>query len=361
MSEADSETQATVGRRTLLKSGAAAAGAAVAAGATGTVAAQETEVPVFPDYLSDANGYNESGVEDLRGESSVTIEVGAGSNGFAFAPATVWIDPGTTVQFEWTGQGGAHNVVSNSGPASLDSGDTVSESGVNYEFTFEEGGINTYYCNPHQAAGMKGGIAVGDDVETTTVESQDSGNGGGGPPEIPDYVSGANGNPGEITDERGSSEVTVQVGSEDGFAFTPTVLWVDPGTTVQFEWTGNGGAHNVVSNSGPADLDSGQTVAEAGVNFEHTFEQEGVNTYYCNPHQAAGMKGAVLVGAASGGGGGGESGGHGGGGFGGTLPMILGPLAIAIISPILFAVFLFRKLAQEDEEAASGGLPSSRR
>jgi halocyanin-like protein len=112
--------------------------------------------------------------------------VGTEGNGdyFAFDPSAVWIDPGTTVRFEWTGRGGGHNVISESGPASLDSGDLVSEAGVHYEYTFEETGINTYYCDPHLPLGMKGGIAVGDDVPTTTGTPggapADGGDGGDG-------------------------------------------------------------------------------------------------------------------------------------------------------------------------------------
>ena len=175
---------------------AAAGGTAVAAG-TGTAAAAEstgteggggggggTTVPAWPSYLSDANGFDEASVADQRGSDSVTVEVGTGSSGFGFSPPTLWISPGTTVQFEWTGQGGSHNVVSNDGPAELDSGSPVGESGVNYEYTFEEAGINTYYCNPHESSGMKGGIAVGDDVETTTIET----GGGGGGEQNPEHM-----------------------------------------------------------------------------------------------------------------------------------------------------------------------------
>ena len=94
----------------------------------------------------------------------MTVGVGTEGNGgfFGFDPPAVWVDPGTTVRFEWTGVGGGHNVVSEAGPADLDSGDPVADAGVHYEYTFEEAGLNTYYCVPHLALGMKAGIAVGD-------------------------------------------------------------------------------------------------------------------------------------------------------------------------------------------------------
>ncbi|WP_248897328.1 halocyanin domain-containing protein [Haloplanus halobius] len=124
------------------------------------------------------------------------------------------------------------------------------------------------------------------------------------------------GNYSEVTDATGQDEVTVMVGAEGNggaFAFDPPAVQVDPGTTVVWEWTGEGGQHNVVDDGG--DFESDLT-GEAGFTVEQTFEEEGVTKYYCSPHQAMGMKGVVVVGAIpdSGGGGGGGSGGGGGGG-----------------------------------------------
>jgi halocyanin-like protein len=111
----------------------------------------------FGGYLDDANLYDGTdSVEDLRGESSVTVEVGAGS-GFAFSPPAIHVDPGTAVTWEWTGEGGAHNVVAND--ETFDSGSTQ-QSGT-YEYTFEEDATHTYYCVPHEGAGMKGAVVVG--------------------------------------------------------------------------------------------------------------------------------------------------------------------------------------------------------
>ena len=163
--------------------GATAAGAAVGAGQPAAAAGGEEggggggegeTVPAFGSFLDDANGYSEDGIVDARGEDSVTVEVGAGS-GLAFDPPAIWISPGTTVTWEWTGEGGAHNVVANEGPAGLDSGDPVDSGSYEYEVTDDDAGITTYYCSPHQSQGMKGGVAVGDDVETATIET------GGGP------------------------------------------------------------------------------------------------------------------------------------------------------------------------------------
>jgi halocyanin-like protein len=131
--------------------------------------------PDFGSYLSGANGYSEGGVQDARGQDSVTVAVGAG-DGLAFDPATIWVSPGTTIVWEWTGEGGDHNVVPNEGPAGFSHEETVGEAGYTYEYevTEEDAGITTYYCNPHEGQGMKGGVAVGDEVETIELET-DSG------------------------------------------------------------------------------------------------------------------------------------------------------------------------------------------
>ena len=134
------------------------------------------EVPVFGSYVSSANLYSEEDTLDARGQDEVSVAVGA-DDGYAFDPATIWVSPGTTIVWEWTGQGNAHNVKANEGLAGFDSGSAEEGEDVTYEYevTEEDAGITTYYCAPHESQGMKGGVAVGDDVETTTIET------GGGP------------------------------------------------------------------------------------------------------------------------------------------------------------------------------------
>lgn len=112
------------------------------------------------DFLSDANEYTGT-IEDATGQSEVTIDVGAGSNGFAFAPAAVRVSTGTLVHWQWTGRGALHNVVSVSGSdASFDSGDPAQGSEPSYEQTFDQPGTMLYVCEPHEAVGMLGAIEV---------------------------------------------------------------------------------------------------------------------------------------------------------------------------------------------------------
>jgi len=110
------------------------------------------------DYLSYANGYDGS-IEDMTDSDNPTVQVGSGEQGYGFSPAAIRVSTGTTVTWEWTGQGGGHNVVAEDG--TFTSGeDYVSEEGHTYEYTFEESGNYTYYCTPHQGLGMLGAVVV---------------------------------------------------------------------------------------------------------------------------------------------------------------------------------------------------------
>lgn len=124
------------------------------------------------EWLDTTDNYDGT-VRDLRGQDTVTIAVGAAGNGgaFAFDPPAVWVDPGTTLRWEWTGEGGTHNVVSpDEGP--LDSGRTTDERGVNYEYTVENAGQYRYRCLPHESLGMKGVVAVGESRQGPGIETR---------------------------------------------------------------------------------------------------------------------------------------------------------------------------------------------
>lgn len=102
-------------------------------------------------------------------------------------------------------------------------------------------------------------------------------------------------NYGGITDETGSDEVTVAVGAEGdggGFAFGPAAVRIDSGTTVVWEWTGDGGNHNVVAEDGSF---GSEITDESGHTFEHAFEESGTYRYVFEPHERTGMKGAIVV------------------------------------------------------------------
>jgi halocyanin-like protein len=297
-------------RRQFLAAGTVA-GAGAALGATAPAAAQSGE---FGGWFDDVDNYD--GVVDRTGQDEVTVEVGVDNGGqpYGFGPAAVRIDPGATVVWEWTGKGGSHNVVADDD--SYES-ELVSEEGHTFSQTFDSEGVSKYLCVPHEALGMKGAIVVGS-----------GGGGGGGELTEPDYggwFDGVNNYDGTV-DKRGQSEVTVDVGVPNGdgpYGFGPAAVRVDPGTTVVWEWTGDGGSHNVVAEDGSYES---ELVSEAGHTFSHTFESKGVSKYICVPHEALGMKGAIVVGDVEGSGesgGGGESDGgdeESGGGLGIPMP-----------------------------------------
>ncbi|MFQ3284699.1 halocyanin domain-containing protein [Natronomonas sp.] len=125
-------------------------------GSNGGSGSQEflSEEPDYGGFLDDANNYEQT--VDMTGSDSVTVEVGAG-DGLAFGPAAVAVSSGTTVTWEWTGEGGDHNVSGSDG--NFDS-ETAGEEGHTFEHTFEESGTYTYVCTPHEAVGMLGAIHV---------------------------------------------------------------------------------------------------------------------------------------------------------------------------------------------------------
>ena len=78
-----------------------------------------------------------------------------------FAPAAVRIEVGQAVR--WTNPSKVvHTATSRSvpeGAASFDSGDVAP--GGSYSHTFEVAGTYSYYCIPHEGAGMVGTVIVG--------------------------------------------------------------------------------------------------------------------------------------------------------------------------------------------------------
>jgi plastocyanin len=171
-----------------------------------------------------------------------------------------------------------------------------------------------------------GGLALGalagcssqaptNDAADAAATSTDVQTGTPTPPSTPtptsDQPPGADvvGGPGRL---QGSATVdAATLGDDQGagqFVFTPAVVWVEPGATV--EWTISGGAHSITAYhpnndrsmrlpESAAPFESG--VLESGDTFEHTFESVGVHNYYCTPHEGLGMVGLVVVGEPRGG------------------------------------------------------------
>ncbi|PSQ13584.1 halocyanin domain-containing protein [Halobacteriales archaeon QS_7_69_60] len=148
---------AGLGRRDLMRAGL---GAAAATGVT--AAATPAAAQAYGEWMSDVSNYEAT--VDYTGQESVTVAVGAGENGVLFDPPAILVDPGTTVTWEWTGEGGQHNVVhqpeGEDGDPAFES-ELKEEADATFEQTFEEETAFRYYCDPHRAAGMKAVVAVG--------------------------------------------------------------------------------------------------------------------------------------------------------------------------------------------------------
>lgn len=132
-----------------------------------------SDYPAVEEWLTetkvgDADDTYEGAVLDLREESDVTIDVGAPGNGdgFAFGPSAVAVSTGTEVLWDWTGEGGQHNVEAEpdaqigESDYEFSSGEPVLGSANEYSTTFDEPGIALYHCEPHLSVGMKGAIVV---------------------------------------------------------------------------------------------------------------------------------------------------------------------------------------------------------
>ncbi|WP_254537879.1 halocyanin domain-containing protein [Halomarina litorea] len=269
---------------------ATTAGTAVGASVlTDSVGAQSGGVDLS-EWFANTDGVSE--VVDKRGESQVVVEVGAQGNGgaVAFAPAAVRVDPGTTVVWEWTGDGGTHNVVAKDG--SFES-EYQNAAGATFEYTPESTGVLRYVCAPHEAMGMKGALLVGDVAVSLGAGTQPTPE--SEPTETFDgWLEGTDNYDG-VVDARGQDRVTVEVGAEGNggqFAFAPAAVRVDPGTTVVWEWVGDK-RYDVVD----TDLEfRSEAVSGAGHRFAVEFDGRGWSTYECSEYGHLGMRGVIVVG-----------------------------------------------------------------
>jgi len=233
------------------------------------------------DWLDDANGYDGE-ARRFGPESRPTVMVGQEKDGgLAFDPPVIEVPPMTLVRWDWTGHGGQQNVVALDG--TFDSGRTNAQPGTGYRYFFEEPGEYRYVSEPHRDGGMKGAVIV--------KEPPSSGNA-----TVDEWLIESSNFDGTIADRTDTDTATVTAGADGNggqFAFDPPALKVSTGTTVRWDWTGDGGPHNIVS-KGDGPLDS-ELVADEGSAYEHTFEETGTYLYSCKPHEGLGMRGAIVV------------------------------------------------------------------
>ena len=100
---------------------------------------------------------------------------------------------------------------------------------------------------------------------------------------------------GTVSAQNSTEEVIVTVDSSN-LRFSPSEVTVTEGQTVRFYWSGQALPHNAVEDNGL--FDSGDP--ENDVDYSYTFEEgsEGEYRFVCEPHEAYGMVGKVIVEAA---------------------------------------------------------------
>jgi halocyanin-like protein len=156
------------------------------------------------------------------------------------------------------------------------------------------------------AGGATAAVTAGAAAPAAAQEEGEGGDGGGGgasgPVDWGGYLEENAANwsgDGDTVDATGQSEVTIEVGPtgvNNGNAYVPAGIIVDPGTTVIWEWA-NGG-HNIIPDGAPdgAAFEGVESLLGGGETHEETFDTDGIYRYFCSPHEGLGMYGAVAVG-----------------------------------------------------------------
>jgi plastocyanin len=102
----------------------------------------------------------------LSAHADATVKLGADSGALVFEPASVTIKAGETVT--WVNNAGyPHNIVfdedaipSGENADALSHEDYLNAPGEKASSTFKTPGSYSYYCEPHQGAGMQGKVIV---------------------------------------------------------------------------------------------------------------------------------------------------------------------------------------------------------
>lgn len=128
-------------------------------GGTSLDVSSEAQTRVENFLTAEPSASNYDGTIAAAGDGTVMVGAEGNQGNYAFAPAAIAVETGTTVNWEWTGKGNQHNVVATGdSDFALDSGSAKADD--SYEFTFEEAGVALYECVPHKSLGMKGAVVV---------------------------------------------------------------------------------------------------------------------------------------------------------------------------------------------------------
>lgn len=98
------------------------------------------------------------------------------------------------------------------------------------------------------------------------------------------------------SDETEIPDHAVAVAPDRNPEFSPEVLEIESGDTVEWSWLSDG--HTVTPSSIPdgASWEGQPEAQDEEDTYRHTFDTEGRYEYHCEFHQEDGMEGAVVVG-----------------------------------------------------------------
>jgi plastocyanin len=118
-------------------------------------------------------------------------------------------------------------------------------------------------------------------------------------------LSGVTTSAGDMATTTAPMTVTVMVGPNNTFTFSPAAVTIGVGGTVTWMWAGSGhsvtGGNNATCTAdnsfcSPNDTNcSAGATSPAGATYSHTFATAGTFQYFCTPHCMSGMKGSVTV------------------------------------------------------------------
>ncbi len=214
---------------------------------------------------------------------------------FVYSPATITVNSGDTVAWDWIGPDLNHSVTSLAGV--LETFDShlgqllsaiVGAPAGGYSRTFSQTGDFGYFCRLHpDMTGMVKVVGSGAPAEQP-ADPAPAANPAPPPPAPP-----------AATPAREAKHWDVKIAD---FAFTPAKLSIALGDDVTWRWTGADVDHSVTSKEGSAETFeshpgvkiSGIKGAPAGGSYTHVFSKEGTFAYFCRTHP--GMTGEVTVG-----------------------------------------------------------------
>lgn len=101
----------------------------------------------------------------------------------------------------------------------------------------------------------------------------------------------------DVTDDtENDDEHLIMAGtSDDPFAFDPDTLEISSGDTVTWEWGTDTHNIHVLEQPDGADWPGEPEIYDTGHTYSYTFEVAGTYEYVCQPHEAQGMYGTIIV------------------------------------------------------------------